>query len=176
MSDRNIFIFLSLTFLSALFFGCAAQHSPHGWLDSPHDIQTGTYGGWLRLETKTTMKISGELIAISSDSIFVANETLHAFSLSDIESARLEAYDAEIEHIGGWLILGSVSSISNGILILFTGPMWILGGGTATILRSYEPIFEYPDYDWSSLQMFARFPQGLPPGINRRYIKMKRGE
>jgi hypothetical protein len=176
MSGRDNALNILLLLLTLLSFGCAAKHSPNDWLDSPHDIQTGTHGGWLYLETKTEMEISGELIAISNDSIFVANETLHVFALSDIKSARLEAYDAAVEHIGGWLILGTVSSISNGFVILFTGPMWILGGGTATILRSYEPILEYPDQELSSLLPFARFPQGLPTGIDRRSIKMKPGE
>ncbi len=175
MSGRNCVLYNLLLFSPLIFVGCAARYSPPGWLDSPREIQTGPYGGWLHVKTTAKTETSGELIAIGRDSIFVANETLHAFALIDIESARLEAYGPDIALMGGWLVLGTLSSASNGWLCVFTGPMWILGGGTATILRSYEPILEYPDQELSSLLPFARFPQGLPTGIDRRSIKMKPG-
>ncbi len=175
MSGRSSVLNFLLLFVPLAFFSCAARYSPPGWLDSPEDVQTVAYGGWLHVKTTAKTEISGELIAIGRDSIFVANETLHAFALIDIESARLEAYGPDIALMGGWLVLGTLSSASNGWLCVFTGPMWILGGGTATILRSYEPILEYPDQELSSLLPFARFPQGLPPGIDRRSLKMKPG-
>jgi hypothetical protein len=166
---------IALLILSLLAVGCAARYSPRGYLEEPRKTQKDTFGGWVRLKIaeKDIRTISGELIALSSDSIFVANETFHALALSNIKSARLEAYNSQAGHMGALVGLGTLLTVSNGIGLLFTAPMWILGGGTATIFQSYEPIIEYPEQELDRLQPFARYPQGLPPGIDRSRITMK---
>jgi hypothetical protein len=75
--------------------------------------------------------------------------------------------------MGGLVLLGTLSTISNGAFLLFTAPMWIIGGSIATGARSFEPIVDYPKRDWGHLAPFARYPQGMPRGIDRKQIKMK---
>ncbi len=173
MLDRNKTYKVSVLFFSLFVFSCAATHAPRGWLESPNDIQTDTYGGWLNLETKTKAKLAGELIAISNDSIFIANETFHTIARSDIKSARLVAYKSNAGGMGGLVFLGTLSTISNGLLLVLTAPLWIIGGSLATTSRSFEPIIDYPKTELSRFAPFARYPQGLPSGIDRNQIKMK---
>jgi hypothetical protein len=49
----------------------------------------------------------------------------------------------------------------------------MIGGSIATGSRSFEPIIDYPKKDLSRFLPFARYPQGLPDGIDRSQIRMK---
>lgn len=173
--NKTCIIFMLL--LSLWMGGCAVTHTPPGWLASPIDMQTDAYGGWIEVEyssaTGEKTQISGELIAINADSIFIANETFHAIAVSNIKSARLSAYNSHASGMGGLVILGTLSTISNGVFWIFTAPMWIIGGRICSRIRSFEPIVDYPKQELSRFVPFARYPQGLPLGINRNRIKMK---
>jgi hypothetical protein len=52
-------------------------------------------------------------------------------------------------------------------------PMWLKGGPIVASNRSYEPIIDYPEKPLKEFAPFARFPQGLPPGLDRGMIRMK---
>jgi len=177
MRDLNKTHSIFVLFLSLLVVSCATTHAPRGWLASPSDMQTDAYGGWLELEYDSTSQaktqLAGELIAISADSIFIANETFHAIAVSSVKSARLVAYKSNAEWMGGLVFLGMLSTISHGGFLILTAPMWIIGGSSASGVRSFEPIVDYPKQEWSRFVPFARYPQGLPAGIDRNQIKMK---
>ncbi len=167
----------AILLLPGFILGCAATQAPRGWLASPTAMQTESYGGWVKLQYSTAAKkkvsLAGELIAIDADSVFLAGDTFHAIALSDLKSARLETYQSNSAGMGGLVGLGTVSTISNGLLLIFTAPIWIIGGSVTTGVRSREPMIDYPRREWSRLAAFARFPQGLPGGIDRRQIKIK---
>ncbi len=161
----------------SLLLGCAASHAPRGWLSNPAALPAESYGGWLKMNYATAAKkkatLAGELLAVSADSVFLLEKTFHAIALSDIKSARLEIYNSHSGDMGGLVFLGTLSTISNGVLLIVTAPLWILGGLGSTAARSHEPMIYFPKHDWSRLAAFARFPQGLPSGLDRRQIKMK---
>lgn len=174
MRNRERFYFIAC---ACLLTSCAASHAPRGWLPMPSALQTESYGGWLKLEYLTPEKkkasLSGELLAINADSVFIAGEDFYVLALSTVKSARLENYQSHSDEISGLTLLGTLSTISNGLLLVFTAPMWIIGGSASAGSRSYEPIIDYPKREWRRLAAFARFPQGLPEGLDRRQIKMK---
>jgi hypothetical protein len=169
-SCRAISLFLALSV-----FGCAVTHAPREWLERPKALQADAYGGWIYVKTNAEEYLAGELIAISSDSVFVANETFHAIARSDIRSARLTAYESNAWRSGAIVALGTGMTISNGIACLATAPMWMIGGTIVTIIKSREPIIDYPDHGLGSFMPFARYPQGLPSMIDRKHITMKPG-
>jgi len=166
-----------LSLLSCLVWGCAPTNAPRDWLASPEGTPRDVRGGWVKLQytsaAKAKAQISGELIAISGDSLFIANDALQAIALSNIKSAQLEAYRSNSAGMGGLVFLGTLSTISNGLLLIFTAPVWIIGGSIATSARSFEPIIKYPKQEWSRFSPFARYPQGLPVGLARQQIKMR---
>lgn len=165
----RIVLFAAVT----LMFSCATTHVPTGWLDKPADLPSSGFGGWINMTTLANETISGELIAVSSESLFVAGEKLIAVATADIASARMVAYDAQAGAMGGLAVLGTVSTISNGYFFVFTAPMWIIGGAVAAGRRSHEPIVDYPKQDWDQFAPFARFPQGLPPQLDRDALRQK---
>ena len=175
MSNRTRISIIMPPILILIFTGCAARYSPRGYLEEPGKTQRGTHGGGVRIQMSTegVQTLSGELIALGADSIFIADETFHALAISDIKSARLEAYNSQPAHMAAGVVLGTILTASNGFACVFTAPMWLLGGGIATIFQSYEPIIEYPDGELDSLRPFARYPQGLPADIDRNRITTK---
>ncbi|MDZ7337872.1 MAG: hypothetical protein ONB30_04975 [candidate division KSB1 bacterium] len=166
-------------FLSLLVVSCATTHAPRGWLASSSNMQTDVYGGWIEVEyysaSREKAQLTGELIAIGNDSIYIANETFHAIALSSIKSARLVTYKSNAEVMGVLVVLGTLSTIRNGYFLIFTAPMWIIGGCISSAVRSFEPIVDYPKQELSRFVPFARYPQGLPAGIDRNQIRMRSG-
>jgi hypothetical protein len=112
------------------------------------------------------------LIAVTKDTVFAADSALRAVAWRDIASARLETYDAS--SLGAYAFFGTLSTVSNGWFLAFTMPMWIIGGSIAAVSRSYDPIIDYPGKPLTDFASFARYPQGLPPGLDRGAIQMMR--
>jgi hypothetical protein len=157
--------------LCFLFWNCAGTNVPAGWLSQPEQIHQSGYGGWIDVTMKDKTHISGELIAIEKDSLFLASDALQVVAHCDIQSARLVTYEAL--RLGGYVILGLISTISNGFFLIFSAPLWIIGGSAAASSRSFEPIMDYPESSMDQLKPFARFPQGFPSTLDRQTINIK---
>ena len=177
MQNHNYFYLISVLLLSIFIFGCATTKVPKNWSSEPYEMATSTYGGWVNVECSSEndkkVRMAGELIAVGNDSIFVADSLFHSIARKDITKARLVCYNSNSGEMSGLVILGTVSTISNGLFLIFTMPMWLIGGTIAGSTQSYIPIIDYPDEDFKEFSKFSRFPQGLPEKINRRRIRMK---
>ena len=122
---------LTVSLLVALMAaGCAMPLAPRGYLKGPEELRSDVYGGWMDLKYRSAGKaetrVTGELIAVSSDSIFIANDTLHSVALAEVASAQLMAYDCDAAAMGGLVVLGTVTTVANGFFLVFTAPMWMI--------------------------------------------------
>ncbi len=151
--------------------GCASTKAPTGWLNDPEDIPKDVFGAWVDI-TARSQQLSGELIAVGPDSVFIADEHLHAIAVADVLDARVTLYDSGTSLAWGTLG-GTVLALSNGLLFLASGPMWIVGGSIAAVARSYNPIYDARNKDLNTLAKFARFPQGLPSTVDRDSMRGK---
>lgn len=173
MQNHNNIFLIFITILCIVFSHCASTNAPMGWLVKPESVPTDTYGAWIKIRTHHGL-ISGELISLMNDTVFVADTAaLHGVASADIISARLATYNAAHSNIGAFAFFGTISTISNGAFLIFTAPMWIIGGTIASIIRSYEPIIDYPKRPLTDFSPYARYPQGLPSGLQRNDIRMK---
>jgi hypothetical protein len=155
-----------------LLSGCASTGAPSGWLTMPENTPADPYGGWVTVEHSDGHS-RGELIAISADTLFLADSRLHTIPLAIIRSARLTAYDPTADQIAMGTSGGVLLSMTNGIAFLLTGPMWIIGGSIAAASRSREPIIDYPEEPIERFAAFARFPQGMSQSVRRETIRAK---
>ena len=157
--------------------GCAINTAPKGFLVTGDGEQTDTYGGWIDLELYDERELEGELIAIDGDSLFVMLEgrpsTLVALHGRKIRKARLRAYDPQTDKYAPWVVLGTVSTISHGIGLTLTAPLWILGGSSSVATQSKMADYGYPGPEAVEMRKFARFPQGMPEGIDRRRLQAR---
>ena len=162
-----------LAAVALLTLGCATNPAPDRWLPKPIDAPSDPYGAWIELTLADSAEtvVAGELLATASDSVFVLTPdgVVQAISIGGVGTAVVAAYQAQVERISAWAALGAVSTISNGVLLILTFPMWAGGGTVAAVSESRAPLHKLNRGDsWDGVSMFARFPGGLPPDLPRR--------
>jgi hypothetical protein len=173
MHNNNFFSSMATTALCLLSIHCATTNAPDNWLPEPEASVADPYGGWVDIETREGRSVSGELIAVSTDTVYVADSSVHAIGTNGILKARLVYYDAGTTITTG-AFLGPFVTLSNGLFLVFTLPMWIIGGPIAASSRSYDPIVDYPKKPLADFAKYSRFPQGLPPDLDLASVKMKK--
>jgi hypothetical protein len=156
---------------------CAGKTTPKGWLPTPKEAQETAYGGWIELrylEKSEARGAAGELIAVSTDSVWVlTNEQGLVIPTASVRQGKLTGYAAQ--SLRGWTLAGTLSSVSNGAFLIFTMPAWLIGGSLANGSESRAAERKSPPLQWAELAAFARFPQGLPQGLEISGLSRKKG-
>lgn len=161
---------------------CAGNSAPAGFLPMPVAAQTTAFGGWIELELVADSaakgqrgeRVEGELLAVTPDSVWVlTDEGGRAIATASVREGQLTGYRAQVGSITGWTALGVVSTISNGVGLIITAPLWVLTGTIAGSGESRAPVSRVPTSSWTDLARFARFPQGLPAGVAIQSLQPK---
>lgn len=164
-TERGCIVLLAAVTIVA---GCASNTAPRHFLPSPAEAQTEAYGGWieLRLSGGGPDSVSGELLAVSRDSVWVLSDAGWVVApTAMVRAGKLTAYSAQMGAMAGYTLVGALSTIANGWYLALTAPAWIITGTVAGAHQSYEPVRKTPPLGWAALADFARFPQGMPPDI-----------
>jgi len=163
--------------LAAIASGCATTNAPRDWLSPPGTSQSQAYGGWFYAHSTAGAQrpyTDGELIALTADSIFILNRHgLVGLQKTQIIDATVTAYDARVGTLAAYSIIGTLSTISNGGFLLITAPLWAITGIVATASASNAPQEVYPKKKWEQFRKYARFPAGMPHGLNRQSLQPK---
>lgn len=161
-----------LCFLVAYLPGCATHSAPRQWLRNPAQTQTLAVGGWMDVQYGQKQRAQGELIAVHPDSLFIlAEQGLIAFAMRDISRAKVTAYSANHELLAFWTIAGIMSTLSHGIGLVLSAPLWIIFGTVATISQSHQPqVSKNARTSWDAFAKYARFPRGIPKEIDRNAL------
>jgi hypothetical protein len=159
--------------LALLTIGCARNPAPDGWLPKPLDTPRDPYGAWIEvtMADRPETVVAGELLAVERDSIFVLppDGVVQAISIVGVGTAIVMAYQPQTEWISAWAALGTVSTISNGVFLVLTAPVWLVGGTVAANAESRAPLLKLKrGQSWDGVSIFARFPAGLPQDLPRR--------
>jgi hypothetical protein len=158
--------------------GCAPVSAPGGWLPPAHPDRVDTYGGWIVVQQvgkRGTPRIGGELIAVSSDSVFVFTARgLQGVARSEIKGADLYGYEGGANALVVWTLLGTLASVSHGLGAMFSAPAWIVIGTIAASVQSWKPHVGLRGDDWRAFVPYCRYPQGLPPGLDRAALQPRR--
>ena len=124
-------------------------------------------------------KVEGELIAVDEERIWVlGEEQVITIPVSTVQLVRLQRHSMNGKRVGQWSVLGalvtggalaiacgSVEGSGCGKVFLAVGATWAIGGAiAASTIRSSSKI--QLDVRTRSLQPYARFPQGLPEGVD----------
>lgn len=161
---------------ASLFCACASLKSPEGWLPKVSEVESQAYGSWVVVEHISggqTMTTSGELIAVSPDFVLILNKS----GVSEIPAAAVRQTKLEIfkekKIIGLWAFLGTLSTVSHGWGLVLSAPVWLISGIGGAIGESLSGIVEIKGPPSEECRKYARFPQGLPAGIDLRSLKVK---
>ena len=177
MDVKRIVIATISVIFPVFLLGCASTTSPRHWLPTADKAQQEAYGAWITVEyhTGSLERIAeGEFIAVNGESVFVlTSEKLVVIPQNQIKQGRLVTYDSKYEVLGIWTLLGVLSTPSHGVGLIISAPVWIVLGSVITSGQSYEPIETTPAHSWNELRKFARFPQGMPKGLDPKTLKGK---
>ena len=157
---------------------CAGNPAPDGFLPSPAGAAHDVYGAWIQVTVPVGRRdstIAGELIAARADTVWILPDSgpVVAVPTSTVKEGRVARYRSDAGAVAGFTALGVVSTISNGFLAGFTAPLWVITGVVAASNESRAPLRGVPPLQWTDLAAYARFPQGLPPGIDLAEIRPK---
>ncbi len=164
--------------------GCSTVDLPSRLPDTEHAI-AATTGAWIVLYDSTSLvasaKHEGELIAVAQDSVFLFQDSiLIGVGKRRISVAKLFVVDPPITSAGAnlWVIMGTLSTVSHGILLIISAPAWLIVGSVsaaAAVKAIDEGDYRYPNpgHGWAEFEQFARFPQGLPPNIDRSQLRAR---
>jgi hypothetical protein len=126
-------------------------------------------------------KIEGELIAVDEEKIWVlGREQVITIPLDTVRRVKLQRHSMTGSRVGLWTAVGAVvtgsalaiacSSVegnsSCGRVFLAVGATWALGGAVAATSARSSSTMQLDDPRTRSLQPYARFPQGLPEGVD----------
>jgi hypothetical protein len=177
MRIRKIIFVVAVTALAAIVAACAGSSAPYGWSPPAREAQREAFGAWIEItfaKSAERVNIEGEFIAVDGDKIVVlTEETIISAPIVQIEQAKLMTYGSRNSLLAVWTLVGTLSTLSHGIGLIFSAPAWIIVGTVATSSESYAPRATYPHKSWEELRKFARFPQGLPLDLEHHPLKGK---
>jgi hypothetical protein len=82
---------------------------------------------------------------------------------------RLEFFHAARSGYATWTALGVMSTFSHGVFLVLTAPVWAGVGAYATSVYTRAPLVMTLSVE--ALRPYARFPQGIPPGLDRGTLR-----
>lgn len=167
MRTRSLAVLASLASLACL-AACASSPDPRP--RGPEAAMHDGLGGWAVATLTDNNVIVGELIATAPDVYILARFRNHPPALVSrprAAIAQLDVYpyvdgNADLE---SWGVVGTLSTIANGYFLVFTAPAWIATTVLGATFEGRSAHVRYPDKPWDELTKWARFPQGMPPGM-----------
>ncbi|MBE0663893.1 MAG: hypothetical protein IH597_15660 [Bacteroidales bacterium] len=142
------------------------------YLPSPDQLGVNEYGSYISLSMQDGPNLQGELIAIGNDSIIVLEKsTRNCTSMPVSGIKRYSLYYAQPKNYGWAIPLYSLVTISHGWFLAISFPVNLIA--TTIIYSEGRNAYRYRANEISleSLKMFARFPEGIPAGIDVASIK-----
>jgi hypothetical protein len=161
--------------LFLLSMGCARPDVPQGLTPASEALRQAS-GAQVFVRTGSSI-VRGELLSVETDTLFLIDgNILVALCKDQVVEAKafLQEYPLTSGDVAAWTVVGTLSTLSNGMGLIITAPLWLITAavtGTLAASSANNGDFRYPEDSWGGLRKFARFPQGFPPGIPREQLK-----
>jgi hypothetical protein len=157
--------------LSALFL-CSC--SPAIYLSKPENIDVNRYGSYIKVVRTAGANIKGELIAVDSTKLVILETLSKGIVLSFVpvgEIKRFKLRYAKPRNYGWSIPVFAAATISHGWFAIISLPVNIMVTSIVTATGATAFTSKNRDISYRDLSMFARFPQGIPPGIDLSTLK-----
>jgi hypothetical protein len=146
-----------------LLLGCASNPAPSGTLPTAEQVENTAYGGYILVRLRGGGEAQGELLAVNSREVFVKTSVgQRTIRLDQVETMRMATYHTGEYGMSGWGLIGTLSTVSHGFLLVFSAPIWILTTSLSAAGESRRALIDFPDRPLSEFAMWARYPQGMP--------------
>ena len=153
-----------------------------GWIDLRLNDGKGTGNSLISSlnNDNGNIMVSGELIAIHEDTLFIlkhedhSNSNLIAILTQNIVAAKLGMYDYHEDDLKKQALYGTVSTFTHGWCLFISAPLWVLSSIKTLVDFANLSIIKYPSKrnqtSLTDLKEYARFPGGIPPSLDRQKI------
>jgi hypothetical protein len=162
-----------LLIAAALLASAGCLHNPDPRPRSMAEIQSDTHGGYAVVRAGGQVVVWGELIAIGPSDVWILSggRVIHT-PLERVAELEVHPYALTVSAVAAWGLLGTLSTISHGFFLVLSAPVWIV---TSTITAAVHSRTAHEKYhrdqgNWPELAKWARFPQGIPPGVTEAEI------
>lgn len=152
---------------------CHYSLAPAAALPIAEQLARDAFGAWAEIRytsaTSGPARVTGELIAVTNDTVFVlSGVSLATIPAADIQSAQIETFYQPLQGLYAWAGMGVVTTLSHGYFLVLSTPVWLITGTAGIAWASRAPYFGTADP--AIVARFARFPQGIPVGLDRRAL------
>ncbi len=147
-----------------------ASPAPASARVSLEQAQRDPHGAWINLSTDRG-GVAGELLAVEPRALVIQSPTgFQRVPIAAIRGWSLAWYEADNGSVLAFNVVGTLSTLSHGLWLVFTAPLlWMIPGTAMARTQSGQGYLDSGDGDVTpllSLTRYARFPGGLPPGFD----------
>jgi len=144
------------------------------YLPKSKNIDENQYGSYINIQQKKGPFIQGELLSSDGVQLIVLTDNKKTKLPVKVPVNQINHFElryAQPKHYGWTIPLFTAATLGHGVFLLFTAPINIIG--TVIVTASGEDAFMYTEKDitYEKLNLFARFPQGIPSNIELSSIK-----
>lgn len=115
---------------------------------------------------------SGELLSVSNRELVVLDEDSDegvAVLLDEVRFVEVEdVWNARSGGGASWVVLGTLSTISHGLVAILSVPVWILTGVPAVLAGELSNDVDFRKGELQKLRAFARYPISTKEALNRK--------
>ena len=166
MKNRLFFICISALLLVG---GCKIQNAHY--LPTKANIGINRYGSHMDIRLQSGRRLVGELIAIDTSNIILLRDSLYGCKVVPIRDvATFRLIFAQPKDYSAPLGIGTVSTLSHGYWLVFTLPINLITAAAVSSSSKGSVTYTQSHISLQELQMFARFPQGVPEGVGVEMI------
>ena len=142
------------------------------YLPNVKDIDVNPYGSYIVIYQKTGVPVKGELLAIDNNKLIVLLSSFgvnNHISIPVNDIRKFTLHYAQPKNYGWAIPVYTIATLTHGFYAALTLPVNLI----VTISVAGVKAFTYNNKNISlqNIKMFARFPQGLPPGVELSEIK-----
>jgi hypothetical protein len=160
--------------------GCAGAPGPREYLSTAPEAVHAARGGWVMVVRRdpdatfgTQLVAEGELLAAGADTLHVLTR---AGPLTVVRAPRDRVTLIGEHNRAGERAFASLGlsffCLSNGWFGAITLPLNWLVGIVESHMQSRVGVLEIRDGPWDACRARARFPQGMPPGLDPRRLSL----
>lgn len=156
----------------ATFLTAACSISFPEYLPRAKEVKVNPNGAYLKLSCNPGPDVAGELIAVEEDAFIVLpQDSSHCQAIPLINVTDFDLYFAKPPNHWPAFALTFLSTVTHGIFLIFTAPVNLLVGGSVALSARSSVRYTPKNATANKLKLFARFPQGLPPGVDWEDIR-----
>lgn len=162
---------------SGLMFRCGSPQyvvAPKGTVPNREKLPQDVFGGYVTAKTKNSLTISGELIGMRHDSVFVLGDSIKGIPRDFIKEARIIVHMPNNYKGPGIALMGlsglviiQTAEYGSGPLALGLSGILYNGIGLASAQGTEDKKINYYDWSegWEKVMLYSRFPDGIPVSV-----------